>query len=883
MINIKKALFKVGIVLLAAHALHSPAYANDAPNVSPTLKKMLGGLPIAGMKDQLQQLVGALKQTPCGGKLTGCYATQSGPLQLYLFSSQSAQQTFLLVIDQKMAMPTLLKGDVQKLLGGTSLQSPIISISTTNYTLDKISMPPALQKVVNDNYFGVSSLEFESGVQLAARASLGGAIKLVMESMGAKVDQLTMRAAVVMPIPTDLMGGAGTGAGLAAAVTEGNTMKKAGTDAAKPEAYIEFQFGPDSVVKMNYPQIRLTDATFFLNNSLTFGYKGNAAFAGATDKKVLMHFQTPLNPAGGMDLLDFQFLMATPATFTLEDAAHVMVAMASPDPRLAKYGGGFIRNINAYKNALLNMTKPLSMFKVTNPKPAPEYRFGDATKPFPQDVNVFNFVILGPLADGGPKLRAVAELNVMGQKLGWMEASSGNDGFKSTVGESITVKLGPLGRQTFKVISTNSIDMLVSTMNLKGSFAGQSIEVTWSPIEVALKMNASCISPFEINASAKITPDLDLAQFFDLQPGVNVDPSKFTGCTVAELEKAYKWVASTGKNLGGYAASAANAELNKISNEATKVAKAQADAAAALAQQQAAAARAEYNKVKNAARNVANNSTSAATNALKDAGNKISGLFGKKKANDTNDKFDRSIFNWDYYYDTRGKRWGNTDLVQYWVDHGYANGERASLEFDLVYYRNRHPNVSDKNLLNYWLKDGINGCDQASADFSLRHLLNRYPSAGSNCRAQLDNWFDQGGAGLNANPDERFDRSVFDWNYYYDNHPDVVRSGYDLATHWRDHGFQEGRQGSLEFRAKDYLARYPDLQRAFGANNYGAALSHWLNSGQVEGRQSSPDFSVRAYLARYPDLQQAFGANNYDAALDHWFDKGEAEGRNSRP
>ncbi|MGZ3240692.1 MAG: lectin, partial [Burkholderiaceae bacterium] len=132
-------------------------------------------------------------------------------------------------------------------------------------------------------------------------------------------------------------------------------------------------------------------------------------------------------------------------------------------------------------------------------------------------------------------------------------------------------------------------------------------------------------------------------------------------------------------------------------------------------------------------------------------------------------------------------------------------------------------------------------------------------------------------------PDPKFAASVFDWDYYYDQYPDVVKAGVDLATHWSANGFNEGRQGSFEFSARDYLNRYPDLQQAFGPNNYAAALDHWLTSGINEGRQGSSGFSVRSYLARYPDLQNAFGANNYSDALDHWLNSGKGEGRNGSP
>jgi hypothetical protein len=97
-----------------------------------------------------------------------------------------------------------------------------------------------------------------------------------------------------------------------------------------PEAFVEFQFAPNARLELVLPTVTLTDATFFINNALTFGYRGNATFKGAEDKKIIMQFQTPLNPAGAMDLLEFEFRMAAPASFTMEDAAHMMVGMATP-------------------------------------------------------------------------------------------------------------------------------------------------------------------------------------------------------------------------------------------------------------------------------------------------------------------------------------------------------------------------------------------------------------------------------------------------------------------------------------------------------------------------------------------------------------------------
>ncbi len=781
----KKRLFGTSLLLLGTLALHTPTHAQDAPEITPSLKKLLGGLPITGIKDELQGMVKTLKKTTCGSNLTGCYMTQSGPLQLYFFTSGTSQQTLLLVVDKSLKMPRLLGEKAQKVMGETSLSAPIISLSTTDYALDNIKMPPALQKVVRENYFNVNSLEFSSGVQVAARASLGGPIKLAMESMGANASQLTLRAAVVMPIPTDLTSGAGAGAGAADAVAHGDTMKKAGADALKPEAFVELQFGPNATIPLKLPKVILTDATFFLNNALTFGYKGNAAFPGAESKKVIMHFQTPLDPAGAMDLLDFEFRMATPANFTMEDAAHMMVAMATPDNRLAQYGGGFIRNIDTFKAPLLAMTKPLSVVKLQNPEAPPPYVFGDSTKPFPDDDKHFNFALLGPMADGGPLLKAVGDVKILGQKMGWLFAEAGRSGLNGDVGEQITLKLGPLGKVKFKMQATMAINASQQNINLLGNFAGQKVEVGMSGNTMKVEVSASCVNPFEIKTSLEIKPTTDIAEVFEGQGGVNVDPAKIGGCIGKELEAAYNKIAGEFSHLGGYTAAAASAELNKISNaaaaEAQKAAKAaeeeaqktaqaaeqEAQRAAREAEKAANAARKEYDKAKNAARDVASKTSNAANKAFNDAGNAFKRI-GKKK---------------------------------------------------------KH-------------KKG---------------------------------------------PDPRFAASVFDWDYYYDNAPDVVKAKVDLATHWRDNGFNEGRQGSPEFSSSFYWSRYLDVQSLCKRGDRACSLQHWLDYGIRQGRQGSAGFSVASYLGRYSDLRRVYGADNFEDALDHWFNNGEDEGRNASP
>ena len=77
-----------------------------------------------------------------------------------------------------------------------------------------------------------------------------------------------------------------------------------------------------------------------------------------------------------------------------------------------------------------------------------------------------------------------------------------------------------------------------------------------------------------------------------------------------------------------------------------------------------------------------------------------------------------------------------------------------------------------------------------------------------------------------------------------------------------------------------YIASYPDLIRAFGANAT-AGVQHYQQYGQAEGR--SPDsFNEAQYLANYGDLRAAFGADG-TAATVHYIQNGLAEGRTDKP
>ncbi|MNR84295.1 hypothetical protein D3C72_150930 [compost metagenome] len=777
LLSARKNLLKASLLVTAALAFHAPAYAAGTPDIKPALKKMLGSL-ATETKQDLQKLVGALRETQCGGGLKGCYAAKLDAIQLYFYTSNNLQQTFIVVIDKDIPMPKLFSSKIQSVLGQSRLRSPMISISTSDFDLTTDRMPNDLKKIVNDNYFGVTSIPFSVGVQIAARINIGGEFKNTMESFGIKADQMTMRSAVVLPIPSDITGGAGAAAGIASDIADGATMTKAGVDAMKLEAFVEFQFAPGSRIPLLLPPVTLTDATFYINNNLTVGYKGNAAFQGLNDKKFLIQFQTPVQPTGAMDLADFGYRIATPARFTMEDAAKIMIAMATTDRRLTKYGGGLIGGIDKYKGDLLAAAKPLSMFQLDNPRPAPEYRFGDKTKPWPDDNKYYNIVSYGPLATGGPYMSQGSAVGFLGQKISWMDYTAGYNGLSGSTGNNITLKLGPLGKVTFRMETFAKVNTGTQQIGMAGNFAGQKVEVLLGTSKMSISVNASCVNPFEIKASADITPTLNIADVFEGHGGVNVDPSSITGCVGKELEAAYRKVAGEFSNLGGYSAAMANAELKKMEDAATlmkkqaeeaanKVAaesKKAAEDAARAAEKAAEDARKQYENAKNAARDVANKTANAASNAFRDAGNAFKRIGKKKKHKKGPDpKFAGSVFDWDYYYDHYPEFRGQ-DLAAHWKDTGFYQNRQGSLEFNPIYYYHRYADVS------------------AQCPGSLL------------CATQ----------------------------------------------HWLDYGIEMGRQGSADFNVVDYMNRYADVPRTLAPEDDPDALEHWLTFGADDGRDGSP-------------------------------------------
>jgi hypothetical protein len=296
-----------------------------------------------------------------------------------------------------------------------------------------------------------------------------------------------------------------------------------------------------------------------------------------------------------------------------------------------------------------------------------------------------------------------------------------------------------------KMLAEAVVDKNTQRVRLKGTFDGQVVEVTLAGTTLTIDVPPNCVNPFEIRAKVKLEASTNIADVFNAQGGANVDPTRIGGCVGRELEAALRKITNEYKNLGGYSANYANAQLKKLGLSASR----------------------DFEKAKNTARNTANSANNLASNALREAENAFKG-FGKKK---------------------------------------------------------KH-------------KKG---------------------------------------------PDPRFASSVFDWDYYYDNRPDVLDAGIDPATHWRDSGFAEGAQGSPEFSAVFYRQRYADVAALCGRTDYQCVLQHWLDYGLRQGRQGSEGVSIASYLNRYADLRSVYGVDNYEDAMEHWLTAGEDEKRDPRP
>ena len=131
---------------------------------------------------------------------------------------------------------------------------------------------------------------------------------------------------------------------------------------------------------------------------------------------------------------------------------------------------------------------------------------------------------------------------------------------------------------------------------------------------------------------------------------------------------------------------------------------------------------------------------------------------------------------------------------------------------------------------------------------------------------------------------------LFDIKIYKSNYPELVKAyGADNYSYVYDYnmwGYQKGRianvliapyKNAYIFDAQYYADRYPDLKKAFGYDSE-SLMRHFAFYGLKEGRQASPVFDVTFYKNKYADLRAAFGNNNA-LYVNHFIKSGLREGR----
>jgi len=122
----------------------------------------------------------------------------------------------------------------------------------------------------------------------------------------------------------------------------------------------------------------------------------------------------------------------------------------------------------------------------------------------------------------------------------------------------------------------------------------------------------------------------------------------------------------------------------------------------------------------------------------------------------------------------------------------------------------------------------------------------------------------------------------FDPTWYLAKYPDLRkaygRNERTATIHYGQVGAREMRSPNAFFDPHYYLSQNHDLAHLDGMH----LLDHWYRFGINEGRQAVPWFSIKYYLEHHPDLQKAYGSN-YAAAFDHWKGAGHREGRQTAP
>ena len=131
----------------------------------------------------------------------------------------------------------------------------------------------------------------------------------------------------------------------------------------------------------------------------------------------------------------------------------------------------------------------------------------------------------------------------------------------------------------------------------------------------------------------------------------------------------------------------------------------------------------------------------------------------------------------------------------------------------------------------------------------------------------------------------------FDWKYYINKYPDLIKNGINsedkAKQHWENYGCKEGRKCNQI--KSNHLDLYPEL-RDNCINTEDEAIYHWLNYGYFEGKISNKiileskinnEFDWKFYYNMYNDLKYIDINSEFaiDRLNEHYMTKGIKENR----
>ena len=252
--------------------------------------------------------------------------------------------------------------------------------------------------------------------------------------------------------------------------------------------------------------------------------------------------------------------------------------------------------------------------------------------------------------------------------------------------------------------------------------------------------------------------------------------------------------------------------------------------------------------------------------------------------------------------------------LEHFVKNGIKEKRIGRPEFDVKYYKEKYPDLQKAfgdNLNSYYmhyLNSGVYEGRQACEQFDVISYKARYADLraayGDNLKAYVLHYINFGKKeGRDGSKDsdvytvqfiqdgEVIDTQQVEFGHsakapanankkngatlVYDKSFSSVTS--DLVINTDARYIYKGTDYTNVFDADYYLAKYSDLQKAYG-NDGAKALAHFVNSGMKESRQANEVFNVRSYKNLYPDLRRTFG-NNTKSYYLHYINNGKREGR----